>query len=572
MGFRINTNVAALNAKANSDLNSKALDQSLARLSSGLRINSAADDASGMAIADSLRSQANTLGQAISNGNDALGILQTADKAMDEQLKILDTIKTKATQAAQDGQSTKTRTMLQADINRLMEELDNIANTTSFNGKQLLSGGFTNQEFQIGASSNQTIKATIGATQSSKIGVTRFETGDVIKQSGVVGLTIKNYNGIEDFKFQNVVISTSVGTGLGALAEEINRNADKTGVRATFNVQTVGTDAIKTGSTDADFAINGVIIGKVDYSDNDENGSLISAINAVKDTTGVQASKDENGKLVLTSADGRGIKITGGIGAGANIALKENYGRLSLVKNDGRDIAISGTNISAAGFGATQIISQSSVSLRESKGQIDANVADSMGFNATLGSGKQVITGYSDAEAFMNAAGSGYSSGSGYSVGTGYSAGLSNAVFANSTTFSAAFNASSGSGFSVGSSNSQFATMKTSAGNTLGVKDETAGVTTLKGAMAVMDIAETAITNLDQIRADIGSVQNQVTSTINNITVTQVNVKSAESQIRDVDFASESANYSKANILAQSGSYAMAQANSSQQNVLRLLQ
>ncbi|MGJ9049903.1 flagellin, partial [Campylobacter jejuni] len=108
MGFRINTNVAALNAKANSDLNSKSLDASLSRLSSGLRINSAADDASGMAIADSLRSQANTLGQAISNGNDALGILQTADKAMDEQLKILDTIKTKATQAAQDGQSLKT--------------------------------------------------------------------------------------------------------------------------------------------------------------------------------------------------------------------------------------------------------------------------------------------------------------------------------------------------------------------------------------------------------------------------------------------------------------------------------
>ncbi|MGJ9087275.1 flagellin, partial [Campylobacter coli] len=111
MGFRINTNVAALNAKANADLNSKSLDASLSRLSSGLRINSAADDASGMAIADSLRSQANTLGQAISNGNDALGILQTADKAMDEQLKILDTIKTKATQAAQDVQSLKTRTM-----------------------------------------------------------------------------------------------------------------------------------------------------------------------------------------------------------------------------------------------------------------------------------------------------------------------------------------------------------------------------------------------------------------------------------------------------------------------------
>ncbi|EDP6801779.1 flagellin A [Campylobacter jejuni] len=573
MGFRINTNIGALNAHANSVVNANELDKSLSRLSSGLRINSAADDASGMAIADSLRSQAATLGQAINNGNDAIGILQTADKAMDEQLKILDTIKTKATQAAQDGQSLKTRTMLQADINRLMEELDNIANTTSFNGKQLLSGGFTNQEFQIGSSSNQTVKATIGATQSSKIGVTRFETGSQSVSSGVVGLTIKNYNGIEDFKFDNVVISTSVGTGLGALAEEINRNADKTGVRATYDVKTVGAYAIKEGTTSQDFTINGVIIGKVDYKDGDNNGSLISAINAVKDTTGVQASKDENGKLVLTSADGRGIKITGSIGAGAGILKTENYGRLSLVKNDGRDINISGTNLSAIGMGATDMISQASVSLRESKGQISAANADAMGFNSYNGGGDKQIIQASSIAAFMSQAGSGFSKGSGFSVGSGkgYSTILTGAVQIVSSTasISSTYVVSTGSGFSAGSGNSQFAALRTTA---VGATDETAGVTTLKGAMAVMDIAETAITNLDQIRADIGSIQNQITSTINNITVTQVNVKSAESQIRDVDFASESANYSKANILAQSGSYAMAQANSSQQNVLRLLQ
>ncbi|WP_285949080.1 flagellin, partial [Campylobacter jejuni] len=128
---------------------------------------------------------------------------------------------------------------------------------------------------------------------------------------------------------------------------------------------------------------------------------------------------------------------------------------------------------------------------------------------------------------------------------------------------------SEGSGFSAGSGNSQFAALKTS---TVSAHEATAGVTTLKGAMAVMDIAETAITNLDQIRADIGSVQNQLQVTINNITVTQVNVKAAESTIRDVDFASESANFSKYNILAQSGSYAMSQANAVQQNVLKLLQ
>ncbi|EAJ1672664.1 flagellin, partial [Campylobacter jejuni] len=130
---------------------------------------------------------------------------------------------------------------------------------------------------------------------------------------------------------------------------------------------------------------------------------------------------------------------------------------------------------------------------------------------------------------------SGFSAGSGYSVGSGknYSTSISGiaVAFSSGSGLSAVYNVSAGSGFSSQSGLSQFATMKTTA---FGVKDETAGVTTLKGAMAVMDIAETATTNLDQIRADIGSVQNQVTSTINNITVTQVNVKAAESQIRDV--------------------------------------
>ncbi|HEH5164316.1 TPA: flagellin A [Campylobacter coli] len=574
MGFRINTNIGALNAHANSVVNARELDKSLSRLSSGLRINSAADDASGMAIADSLRSQAATLGQAINNGNDAIGILQTADKAMDEQLKILDTIKTKATQAAQDGQSLKTRTMLQADINRLMEELDNIANTTSFNGKQLLSGNFINQEFQIGASSNQTIKATIGATQSSKIGLTRFETGGRISSSGEVQFTLKNYNGIDDFQFQKVVISTSVGTGLGALAEEINKSADQTGVRATFTVETRGMAAVRAGTTSDNFAINGVTIGQVAYEDGDGNGALVSAINSVKDTTGVEASIDANGQLLLTSREGRGIKIDGNIGGGAfiNADMKENYGRLSLVKNDGKDILVSGTGLSSTGFGATQFISQASVSLRESKGRFDANIADAMGFGSV--NKGVMLGGYSTVTAYMSSAGSGFSAGSGYSVGSGknYSTVLTTT---NPITISAAsqlskvYNVSAGSGFSSGSTLSQFATMKTTA---FGVKDETAGVTTLKGAMAVMDIAETAITNLDQIRADIGSVQNQLQVTINNITVTQVNVKAAESTIRDVDFAAESANFSKYNILAQSGSYAMSQANAVQQNVLKLLQ
>ncbi|MGN5502162.1 flagellin, partial [Campylobacter coli] len=382
------------------------------------------------------------------------------------------------------------------------------------------------------------------------------------------------YNGIDDFQFQKVVISTSVGTGLGALAEEINKSADQTGVRATFTVETRGMAAVRAGTTSDTFAINGVTIGQVAYEDGDANGALVSAINSVKDTTGVEASIDANGQLLLTSREGRGIKIEGSIGGGAfiNKDMMENYGRLSLVKNDGKDILISGTNLSSAGFGANNFISQASVSLRESKGRFDANIADAMGFGSV--NKGVMLAGASSVSAYMSAAGSGFSAGSGYSVGSGkgYSTVLTTT---NPITISAAsqlskvYNVSAGSGFSSGSTLSQFATMKTTA---FGVKDETAGVTTLKGAMAVMDIAETATTNLDQIRADIGSVQNQLQVTINNITVTQVNVKAAESTIRDVDFAAESANFSKYNILAQSGSYAMSQANAVQQNVLKLLQ
>ena len=577
MGLRINTNVGALRAHNNLYNNTAALDTSLERLSSGLRINWAKDNASGLAIADQLRTQASSLKQAIDNGNEAMSVLTVADKAIEEQVNILDSIKQKAISAAQDGQSTKTRNMLQADINRLMEELDNIANSTSFNGKQLLSGGYINQEYQIGDRSNTTVKTSIGPTMSSKIGVTRFETGANVTASGLVNMVIKNYNGVEDFKFAEVIISYSVGTGLGALTEEINRVSDRTGVRATHTVQTYGVYEIKRGTTSRDFSINGVIIGQIEYQDADKNGQLVQAINAVKDTTGVEAARDANGKLILNSADGRGIVIGGDPGVGSGIVAKQrtNFGRLHLVRNNGQDVPISGTG--NFGFISPAFVSQQSLSLRDTKGRIEGNNADALGFFAYPGGSKYIITmpaGVAGTLSNWMSGASGFSAGSGYSIGTthGYSTHLADKfVFVSVGGWSKAYNVSTGSGFSNGSGKSQFAPMKTGS-TALFVIDRTSGVTTLKGAMAVMDVSETAILNLDQTRADIGSAQQQIQSTLNNITVTQVNVKSAESIIRDVDFAEESANFSKYNILAQSGSYAMAQANTSQQYVMQLLQ
>ena len=492
MGFRINTNVAAMNAHTASLSNNRSLDNSLAKLSSGLRINTAADDASGMAIADSLRSQSSSLGQAVSNANDAIGIVQIADKAMDEQLKILETIKVKATQAAQDGQSADSRKALQADISRLIQGLDNIANTTNYNGQNLLSGSFTNKQFQVGAYSNQTIDASIGATQSTKIGNVNYFTGYAVSAAGSSTLTFSN-NG-KSIALQTVSIDYSAGSGIGKLADVINNASDQTGVRASYVVETVMSGNIAANTDISGLTINGVNLGNFSQiAQNDKEGVLVNAINAAKDQTGVTATVDTQGQIHLKSNDGRGIVVSTAA-AVTGFGEGQNYGHLTLSRLDARAIVVSG---SAAG---------------------DA-------------------------------------------------AGISTATRANLNLASSLFGIGSTAAMAIGMSSYSAVGVYTTTVSNVG-----AGVTTLKGAMAVMNIAESAQKLLDSIRSDLGSVQNQLTSTVNNISVTQVNVKAAESNIRDVDFAAESANFAKYNILAQSGSYAMSQANAVQQNVLRLLQ
>jgi len=492
MGFRINTNTNAMNSHVNAQANNRALDKSLERLSSGLRINKAADDASGMAIADKLRSQGNSLGQAIKNANDATGIIQIADKAMDEQLKILDTIKVKATQAAQDGQTSETRQAIQADVDKLLKSLDSIATTTSFNGQSLLNGSFTNKSFQVGSSSNQTVDFTVNATHSSKVGDVRFET-TTLSAAGTATLTFSAVDGVNNLTLESVVISTGNGTGIGALADAINKNSDALGgIKASWtNVAT--TSATIAGGDIVSLSINGVQIGQISgVTANDGDGKLVNAINDVTDQTGVEAYVDSRGNLNLRSTDGRGISLAAASltamgGAGTD---KASFGRLTLTRVGGKDISVTDGNGTAKLSGAAQ----TTMNLGDMKGTLTADQASAIGAN---------------------------------------------------THSSAALGA----------------------GQTIGT-----GVTTMAGAMAMMEIADAAIAQLDKVRSNIGSTQNQLESTINNISVTQVNIAAAESQIRDVDFASESANFQKRNLLAQAGSYAMSQANQLQQNVQKLLQ
>ena len=358
MTLRINTNIAALNAHRSMIKNDSLLGQSLERLSTGLRINKAADDSSGMAIADSLKAQALGIGQAMRNANDGISMVQTADGALQESINIINTVKTKAIQAASDGQTTSTRRAIQNDIDKLLEALDAIAKTTSFNGQKLLSGAFTNKVMQIGAFANETASISIGSTEANKIGhISQADLSLASDSGGEVQLTITSSITGEQFTLNTIDIkyNNKKENGIGALSDEINRYTSITGISAKTVIETTTTTAIKAGVTGSDFAINGVIIGGLPVEANDYSGSLINAINSKTAETGVEAYTTIDGKLTMQSVDGRSIQVTGSVTdvMGSTSGQMSTIGYLKLTQSGVSQFQINGIGAGATGASIT---------------------------------------------------------------------------------------------------------------------------------------------------------------------------------------------------------------------------
>ena len=353
MALRINTNIAALNAHKSMTQTDRVLSQSLGRLSSGLRINKAADDASGMIIADSLRAQHLGIGQAVRNANDGISMVQVADGALQESINIINTIKTKAIQAASDGQTSKTRNAIQNDIDKLMEELDVIAQTTSFNGHKLLSGVFTNKNIQIGPTANTTASISIASTESTKMGHITTADLNLVGDGGEVQLTITSGLTGDQLTLNAIDIQSNNKSenGMGALADEINRYTSVTGISATAEVTTTTQAAIAAGSTGSNFAINGITIGAVTVLANDTNAALITAINSKSAEHGIKASLTEDGRLVLTSTDGRAISVTGDVSTvfATTASQMSTIGYVKLTQNGVSEFQINGIGAGATG-------------------------------------------------------------------------------------------------------------------------------------------------------------------------------------------------------------------------------
>ena len=395
MALRINTNVSALSAHKNMIKNDTALSTSLGRLSSGLRINKAADDASGMSIADSLRSQSMGLGQAIKNGNDGISIVQTADAALEESINIINTIKTKAIQSAQDGQTASSRKAIQSDISKLREELDVIAKTTSFNGQKLLSGNFSDKQFQIGAYAGETVGISIQSTEATKIGhVTSSDLTFSGEGSAALSLYSNLTNETYDLNSVDLKFNNSKENSLAAVADSINKLSDTLGISATAVVQSTTNFAIAAGTTDESFGINGVAIGKLNVVDGDDSGALVTAINGKTDQHGVTASINNDGTLTLTS-DGRAISVEGGNATGnvlgrTTVDQMSTFGKIEVRQEGTSEIIITDR---AQGDGAAVSTTDGGVYISSGNATSMETIltgGSSLGLSSTLGSGTVV--------------------------------------------------------------------------------------------------------------------------------------------------------------------------------------
>lgn len=483
MSITVNTNVSSINAQRHLAKSSKSLDTAMQRLSSGLRINSAADDAAGLAISTGITAQTNGLTQAARNANDGLSVVGTAEGALTTQTTILQRIRELSVQAANDINSADNRSAIQDEIDAQVSELTRLGNTTTFNGLNLMNGTFTNKQLQVGAYANQTISMSLGDFRATGMGATATASGNVVaagvNQAGAVNGTM--IDGTNSLTINSVLVAGSVADGVSftnsnasalAKANAINSMTSQTGVTAVANAAKHNGVAVTGGTTlvgDSLMINNVEMLGAAATGTviavGDSTNTLINRINKFTGQTGVAASLNA-GALVLTAADGRNITVTANAGAntrtGVAAATVTTTGTVTLSSSDSFTMTFAGTGAAAMGF---------------------------------VGGGTIVASG-------------------------------------------------SVNGINVG---------------------------TQAGAQQAIQTVDSALKSISNAEASLGALSNRLNNTISNIEIANENLSAANSRILDTDFATETANMTRAQIIQQSSVAVLTQANSRPQIALTLL-
>lgn len=394
MPLSVNSNIASLNAQRNLEKSTSALAKSLERLSSGLRINRAGDDAAGLSISESLRSQVRGLNQAIRNSNDAISLVATAEGAIDAYTNILQRIRELSVQAANDTNSVTNRNSMQLEITQQIEELSRIANTVQFNGLNLLDGTFVNKSIQAGAMQGQTISISIDDMRATQLGavakstsaaVAALSAGDLLLNGAAVGAT--SSDGVSYLSQNASAIAVARAVNLASATTNVTAEANGTEV-----IGSVGAGAIAAHVLDGDesagnaLVINGVNIGAVSVEADDSTGALVEAINQRTNQTGVTASVNSDDRLVLTAVDGRNItiKTTGTVGGNLGLTADTSTnlagtagdgtytGTVTLYSMRAFSIGGTATGFSAASVGIDTATAITNVDVTSAEGANDA--------------------------------------------------------------------------------------------------------------------------------------------------------------------------------------------------------
>mgnify|MGYP001627781386 CR=1 FL=1 len=463
----INTNIASLNAQRNLNASQGDANVALERLSSGLRINSAKDDAAGLAISERFTAQIKGLNQAIRNANDGISFSQVAEGALAESTNALQRIRELAVQSANDTNSSSDRQALNQEVSALIAEINRIAATTQFNGRNILDGSLEDFSFQVGANANQTILVDGVDARGSRLGAEVFDGGTVNRADFAL------YDDPDDLQINGADIDLTAASSIQDVINQINKQTPSSGVRAEKLDSATVTSGFTAATASSTITINGV---NVEILTTDDAEAVAGKINNVSGQTGVSAEFDSTTpSLTLTSENGSSIEITDTASILDDVADTEQTfdPGLKLISELDQEISISG-----AGDG------------------------DATNPFATLG------------------------------LGNGTAINLATTDF---------------------------------------VVNDMNVLTREESATTIITV-DYALERINGLRSELGAVQNRFETTIANLSTASENLSAARSRIQDADFAAESAELARTQVLQQAGLSVLAQANARPQQVLQLLQ
>jgi len=485
----INTNIASLNAQRNLNASQGEANVALQRLSSGLRINSAKDDAAGLAISERFQSQISGLNQAQRNANDGISLAQTAEGAMDEITSNLQRIRELAVQAANATNSISDRQALNQEVQQRVEEINRVAAQTSFNGLKVLDGTFGTQTFQVGANSGETIGISGLDSRGSQLGGVLQKTSGLLEDD----VPVDSRTG---------PISLDSATTLGGTVTINGVSLDLTGESAS-DVDTLGSTINGLVSGSSNPALAGITI-----SGDNTTGRLTVTNDSGEDVpVSFNVTDDSNNEILTQNLEALGGSIDAFFDAG-------NSGSF--------DFEINGVSFTADGVG----------SLSDIVGQVNAR-SNETGVKANLDrTNSEIIFSSQHGEDFDVA--------------------ISTDITGD------------------GNPDWQETASATAAANTFSLNDT--DISTPDGADQAMITIDYAIDKINSFRAELGAVQNRFESTIANLATTSENLSASNSRIRDADFAAESAELARTQVLQQAGLSVLSQANARPQQVLQLLQ